>query len=73
MHASTTVKHWVHHFHDNSAKAVHYAGHLLHEKSFWAILAILALIAGIFTMIVLLGSDAPLQNYRIPLPYGPYY
>lgn len=73
MHATTTAKHWMHNFHDSGVKAAHFTGHLLHEKSFWAIMGILALIVGIFTLLVFLGSHAPLQDYRAPIPYGPYY
>lgn len=73
MHASETAKHWMHNAHDGSIKAAHFTGHLLHEKSFWAILGILALIAGTFALLVFLGNNAPLQNYRVPLPYGPFY
>ena len=71
MHTSTTLKHWVHQFHDGSVKVAHYTGHMLHEKAFWAILAILALIAGIFTMLVFFGNSPMMQNYGVP--YGPYY
>ena len=71
MHTSPTLKNGMHHFHDGSVKAVHFTGHLLHEKSFWAIVAILALIVGLFTLLVLFGSGTPMQNY--PIPYGPYY
>lgn len=73
MHASTTMRHWMHHFHDGSVKAAHFTGHLLHEKSFWAIVGILALITGVFALLVYLGSEAPMQDYRMPMPYGTYY
>ena len=71
MHTSTTLKHWMHHFHDGSVKAVHYTGHMLHEKAFWEILAILTLIAGVFAMIVFFSNSPMMQNYGVP--YGPYY
>ena len=71
MNTSPTLKNGMHHLHDGSVKAMHYTGHLLHEKSFWAIVAITALIVGLFTMIILFGSDTTMQNYSIP--YGRYY
>jgi hypothetical protein len=71
MHTSPTLKLRMHHFHDSSVNAMHYIGHLLHEKSFWAIVAITALIVGFFTMIILFGSGTTMQNYSSP--YGPYY
>jgi hypothetical protein len=63
----------MHHFHDGGVRAVHYTGHMLHEKTFWAILGILALVAGLFTLIVLYGGDVTMQHYSVPVPYGPYY
>ena len=72
MHSSTTRRHWVRHFHDGSVKAVHYTGHLLHEKSFWAIMIILALITGIVALLAYLSSEAPIQDYRMPIPYGTF-
>ncbi len=71
MHTSTTMRHWMHHFHDGSVKAARYTGHLLHEKSFWGIVVILTLIAGVLTLMALFGSGAVLQNYS--MPYGLYY
>ena len=73
MHADLSFRHWMHHVHDGSAKVAHYTGHMLHEKSFWGILAIVALIAALFTLVVLFGENA-MQGYRGTLPYGgPYY
>ena len=73
MHPSPTLKHWIHHFHDSSARAVHSASHLLHEKSFWGIFGILALIVGLLTLIAFLGRTTTLQNYGVPVPYSPYF
>ncbi len=73
MHASMTFRQWMHHVHSGTVKATHFTGHLLHEKSFWGILAILMLIAGLFTLVVLFGGDSIPQNYYLPLaPYGPH-
>ena len=52
MHTSPTLKNGVHHIHDGSIKAAHYVCHLFHEKSFWAIMAILTLIVGLFILVV---------------------
>jgi hypothetical protein len=71
MHTSPTLKTGMHHFHDSSVNARHYIGHLLHEKSFWGIMAITALIVGLITMIILFSSGTTMQNYSTP--YGPYY
>jgi hypothetical protein len=71
MHTSTTVRLWMHHFHDGSVKAAHYTGHLFHEKAFWSIVVILALITGLFTLIAFNGNDTTMQNYYFP--YGPYF
>jgi hypothetical protein len=71
MHTSPTLKNGMHHFHDSSIKAAHYVGHLFHEKSFWAILAIVTLLIGLFMLVAFFGSGTPMQNYRVP--YGPYY
>ncbi|MEE9368388.1 MAG: hypothetical protein V3V05_05940 [Pontiella sp.] len=65
MHTATTLKTGMHHFHDDSVNAMHYIGHLLHEKSFWAIVAITALIVGLSSLIILFGSgnnDTELQH-----------
>ena len=71
MHTSITLKQWFDHVHDGRVKAAHYAGHLLHTKSFWGILAILALIIGMLAALILFGVNTPLRNYTIP--YAPYY
>ena len=73
MHASPTLKLWMHHFHDGGIKATHYTSRLLHEKSFCGILVILMFIAGLLALIVLFGNTSALQNYGLPTPYGPYY
>ena len=72
MHATTTIKHWMHHLHDSTAKVAHLTGHMLHEKNFWGIVAILAMIAGLFALIMLHGGHAPLRYYATPQIY-PYY
>ena len=71
MHTAPTLKNGMHHVHDGSVKAVHFVGHLLHEKSFWGILALIALFAALLTLAALFGNDATMKNYHIP--YGPYY
>ena len=73
MHTSVTLKHWMQHFHDNSVKATHYAGHLLHERSFWGIAGFLALIVGLLVLIAFFGNASTLQDYGAPSPYSPYF
>ena len=68
MSTTPTFKHWMHQFHDGGAKVAHYTGHLLHEKAFWIILAFVLLTAGLFTLIVLLGNGAAMQDYRMTWP-----
>jgi hypothetical protein len=67
------LKNWMHHMHDEGLKATHYTTHMLHERSFWGIMAILALIAALFTIIVIYGNNAALQEYSAPIPYAPYF
>ena len=67
MNTANPFKHWMHHAHDSSAKAAHYTGHLLHERSFWAILAFVALTAGLLALVAIFGRDATMQEYyRMP-------
>jgi hypothetical protein len=73
MHAAPTLKHWMHHFHDSGVRAIRYAGHLMHEKSFWGMLGILVLIAGLLTLIVFFGRTTTVQSYGVPTPYRPYF
>ncbi len=72
MHTATTLKHWMHHVHDGSVKATHFTGHLLHERSFWGILAILMLIAGLFALVVIFGTESMPEEYVPIMPYGFY-
>jgi len=71
MQVAEKLGHWAHSFHDHSTKAVHYTGHLLHEKSFWGILVVVALLTGLLALIALLGGNIDAKNFTVP--YGPYY
>lgn len=71
MNMVPTIKDALHHMHDSTVKATHATGHLFHEKTFWGILAIIALIALLFTLVVLYGSSNALPT--TPLPFAPYY
>ncbi|MCF7816446.1 MAG: hypothetical protein K9M54_01075 [Kiritimatiellales bacterium] len=73
MHAPLTIQNWMHHAHEGSTKVAHFTSHLFHEKNFWAIVAIVALIAGLFALIAYFGSDVAMNHYRVPLPFSPYY
>ncbi len=68
MYLLTTAKYGKYSVHDERLKVARYMGYLLHEKSFWGMVAILALIAGMLTLIAWFGSNPILQNYYIP--YG---
>lgn len=72
MHTVSTVRHWMHQLHDESAKVAHWTGYLLHEKSFWGIVAILAVLAGAFALLVLYGKQIPMLEYSVPFRYGPF-
>jgi hypothetical protein len=73
MHTVSTVREWMHQLHDESAKVAHWTGHLLHEKSFWGIVAILAVLAVVFTLLVLYGKQLAMQEYSAPFRYyGPF-
>ena len=71
MHTTNTLRHWAHNFHGHSAKAAHYTGHLLHEKSFWGILIVAALLTGLLILIASLGDNIDAKTFTVP--YGPYY
>lgn len=73
MNAAVTMRHWMHQLHDGSVKTLHVAGHLFHEKSFWGIVIILAMLTALFTLLVLFGKYIPMEKYSIPTHYGPYY
>jgi hypothetical protein len=45
----------------------------MHEKSFWGMLGILVLIAGLLTLIVFFGRTTTVQSYGVPTPYRPYF
>jgi len=72
MHTVSTIRHWMHLLHDESAKMTHWTGHLLHERSFWGILAISALIAAAFVLLILYGKQLPMEQYNVPIRYGPF-
>lgn len=69
MHTAPTIKNWMHHVHDDAVKVAHYTEHMLHEKSFWGIVLILALVAGLFTAIVLFGNAVGTELYNNPMLY----
>lgn len=73
MHTSPTIRDWMHHAHERSTKAARFTSHLLHERNFWAVIAIVALIAGLFVLIAYFGSSMAMSNYGVPAPYGVYY
>ncbi|WP_372809117.1 hypothetical protein [Pontiella sp.] len=72
MHTDSTVKHWMHVMHDEGARMSHSFMHVLHEKSFWGIVSIIAVLALLLTLIVLFGEKVPIHEYGIPSPYGYY-
>jgi len=73
MHTDSNIRIWMHHVHDSTVRVAHYTEHMLHEKSFWGIVGIVALIATLFTLVVLYGENM-MQSQRSILPFGgPYY
>jgi hypothetical protein len=73
MHASSSIHDWMRVAHDSGGKVVRFTGHLLHEKSFWAILAIVVALAGLFALVAYFGNDASMRDFNMPMPYGVYY
>lgn len=72
MHTESTFREWMHHLHDGSAKMAHWTGHLLHERSFWGMVTILAVIIAAFTLLVLYGKQLPMEEFSVPIRYGPF-
>ncbi|VGO11644.1 hypothetical protein PDESU_00189 [Pontiella desulfatans] len=70
MHTVSTIRNWTHLIHDEGVKITHICVNLLHEKSFWGILAILAVLGLLFKLILLFGDKMPLREFGIPSPYG---
>lgn len=60
----------MHRLHDEGAKITHMTGHMLHERSFWGILAILAVLTLLFTLIIMFGDEIPNYEMAPPTPYG---
>lgn len=58
--------------HDGSVRVAQRSNHMLHEKSFWEIVAVWGLIALLFTLLVLFGENTFLQEYSVPAPYETY-
>ena len=72
MHTVSTVRNWMHQLHDGSAKMAHWTGHLFHEKSFWGIVAILAVLVAAFALMVFYGNRVPMEEFSVPIRYGPF-
>ena len=70
MHAIPSFKRWMHLMHEEGVKMMHYTGHLLHEKAFWAFLGIIVAIAVLFSLLLLLGNDMAIEyrSYPYPMP-----
>ena len=63
------IKHpWMQQFHQGTERAVHMTGYLVHEKSFWAIVAILVGIAALISLLMIFGQNSVLENYHAPIP-----
>lgn len=73
MHMTATMKDWMHHVHEESVRVGHKAVQMLHEKSFWAMLAIVALLTTLFSMLLMYGNNNLMQHYSIPMPYFHVY
>jgi len=68
MHVIPSFKHWMHLVHDEGAKVAHYTSHLMHERAFWMFLGIVALIAALFSLLLLLGNDTAVEYRLYPYP-----
>jgi hypothetical protein len=69
MTPAENIKTWAHHVHDNAGKVAHMTTRMIHERSFWGMVLILALIAGMFAMVILLGDNTVFMDYRtVPMP-----
>ena len=64
MHTISRLKHWVRMMHDEGAKAVHFSGPIMHEKSFWGVIALFLLLVTLFTLITLFGDQLPISAGR---------
>ena len=73
MKVEYTFKHWMHVMHDDGVKVLHFSSHVLHEKSFWGIVAILGLLAILVTLVVMFGELEPMEEYRFMTPHVPYF
>ncbi len=65
MQSTPTLKHLIHLMHEEVGKFMHFAGHLLHEKSFWIIAGLVVLMAALFAILVLWGSGS-VPEFRSP-------
>ena len=70
MHVALTFKNWMHDVHDDTLKAAQNTGQMLHQKSFWGIVAIVALIVSLFMLIAFFGDNTIMDYQTPPLPYG---
>lgn len=57
MHTAETLRHWMHEVHDGGIKAMHYTGHMFHEKVFWEVIAFMAVIALFFLLATLMNTS----------------
>ena len=71
MNTAPVIRNVLHHLHDGAAKATHATSHLFHEKAFWALLAVVALIAALFALVVIYGQGNVMPS--TPMPFAPYY
>jgi hypothetical protein len=62
------MKDWAHHAHDDAVRAAHMTSHMLHERSFWGIVLILAMLTGLLAMIAFFGDDSLMDYRNMPVP-----
>lgn len=62
MNTNPALRHWMHYLHDESGKFMHFTEHMLHEKAFWGVLAIVTLmvLAALFAMLIHTDNHSPL-------------
>lgn len=69
MHAIATFKHMMHEVHDDGLKIAHYAEHAVHEKRFWGMVALIALLVSLFAFLIMMSGNANYQD----APMSPFY
>ncbi len=71
MHPIITIMHWGQHLQHFMPTMRHHISEHLHSRHFWVGVGLTLLLVGIFTLLFILASNAPII-YPRGLPYVPY-